>query len=81
MSDARAPSLRHAAEFGTMRTDEGRKAGVTETRRKFFALSGGISRRSRFATMTNNTTLSIFVDGFNLYYGALKGTLYKWLDR
>jgi hypothetical protein len=23
---------------------------------------------------------NIYVDGFNLYYGALKGTLYKWLD-
>jgi len=22
----------------------------------------------------------IYVDGFNLYYGALKGTPYKWLD-
>ncbi len=23
---------------------------------------------------------NIYVDGFNLYYGALKGTPYKWLD-
>lgn len=22
----------------------------------------------------------IYIDGFNLYYGAVKGTLYKWLD-
>ncbi|MCY4446577.1 MAG: NYN domain-containing protein [Rhodobacteraceae bacterium] len=22
----------------------------------------------------------IYVDGFNLYYGAVKGTQYKWLD-
>jgi hypothetical protein len=22
----------------------------------------------------------VYVDGFNLYYGALKGTPYKWLD-
>ena len=22
----------------------------------------------------------IYIDGFNLYYGALKGTKYKWLD-
>jgi hypothetical protein len=22
----------------------------------------------------------VYVDGFNLYYGALKGTKYKWLD-
>ncbi|WP_423930376.1 hypothetical protein [Candidatus Palauibacter sp.] len=22
----------------------------------------------------------IYVDGFNLYYGALKGTPFKWLD-
>lgn len=23
---------------------------------------------------------SVYIDGFNLYYGALKGTSYKWLD-
>lgn len=23
---------------------------------------------------------NVYVDGFNLYYGALRGTLYKWLD-
>lgn len=23
---------------------------------------------------------SVYVDGFNLYYGALKGTPFKWLD-
>jgi len=22
----------------------------------------------------------VYIDGFNLYYGALKGTMYKWLD-
>lgn len=22
----------------------------------------------------------VYVDGFNLYYGALKGTLFKWLN-
>ena len=22
----------------------------------------------------------VYVDGFNLYFGAVKGTLYKWLD-
>lgn len=22
----------------------------------------------------------VYVDGFNLYYGALKGTSYKWLN-
>ena len=22
----------------------------------------------------------VYVDGFNLYYGALKGTSFKWLD-
>jgi len=22
----------------------------------------------------------VYIDGFNLYYGALKGTPYKWLD-
>lgn len=28
--------------------------------------------------MTQRT--AVYVDGFNLYYGALKGTAYKWLD-
>lgn len=23
---------------------------------------------------------NVYIDGFNLYYGAVKGTLYKWLD-
>ncbi len=23
---------------------------------------------------------NVYIDGFNLYYGALKGTAYKWLD-
>ena len=23
---------------------------------------------------------NVYVDGFNLYYGAVKGTSYKWLD-
>ena len=22
----------------------------------------------------------VYVDGFNLYYGALKGTAFRWLD-
>lgn len=31
--------------------------------------------------MTNANLRSIvYIDGFNLYYGALKGTAYKWLD-
>jgi hypothetical protein len=25
-------------------------------------------------------TVNVYVDGFNLYYGSLKGTSYKWLD-
>ena len=25
-------------------------------------------------------TANVYIDGFNLYYGALKGTKYKWLD-
>ena len=25
-------------------------------------------------------TANVYIDGFNLYYGALKGTPYKWLD-
>jgi hypothetical protein len=23
---------------------------------------------------------TVYVDGFNLYYGAVKGTAYKWLN-
>ena len=51
-----------ANEFDTILGDEGRKAGVTETRRKFFALSGGHPAALAFIGMDQNTTLSIFVD-------------------
>ena len=27
-----------------------------------------------------NTRTNVYIDGFNLYFGALKGTPYKWLD-
>jgi len=30
--------------------------------------------------MITGTHTMIYVDGFNLYYGALKGTAYKWLN-
>lgn len=30
--------------------------------------------------MKTGTRTVVYVDGFNLYYGALKGTPYKWLD-
>jgi hypothetical protein len=23
---------------------------------------------------------TVYIDGYNLYYGALRGTPYKWLD-
>ena len=42
----RETPLRHAAKFGTIHGDESRKAGVTEMRRKFFALSDGETCRS-----------------------------------
>ena len=32
----------------------------------------GFARRMR--------TTNVYVDGFNLYYGCLKGTPHKWLD-
>ena len=25
-------------------------------------------------------TANVYIDGFNLYYGAVKGTPYRWLD-
>jgi len=25
-------------------------------------------------------TVNVYIDGFNLYYGAVKGAPYKWLD-
>jgi uncharacterized LabA/DUF88 family protein len=31
-------------------------------------------------TMENLIPSFVYVDGFNLYYGAVKGTPYKWLD-
>ena len=30
--------------------------------------------------MKKGTTTMIYVDGFNLYYGALKGTAFRWLN-
>ena len=30
--------------------------------------------------MTEPRRTNVYVDGFNLYYGSLKGTKYKWLD-
>jgi len=30
--------------------------------------------------METLTRTNVYIDGFNLYYGATKGTLYKWLD-
>lgn len=36
-------------------------------------------RRSCFFRVVSIRT-NIYVDGFNLYYGAVKGTPYKWLD-
>lgn len=27
-----------------------------------------------------NPTVNVYIDGFNLYYGKLKGQSYKWLD-
>ena len=41
LSLCRRTPLRHEIIFGIIPRDEGRKAGVTETRRKFFALSDG----------------------------------------
>jgi len=38
-------------------------------RKPVFSLLGGRFLRTRF-----------YVDGYNLYYGCLKGTAYKWLD-
>ena len=39
---------------------------------------GASSEALAFAQSTMRTF--IYVDGFNLYYGALKGTAWKWLD-
>ena len=33
-----------------------------------------------FFVSSNNPRTVVYVDGFNLYYGAVKGTPYKWLD-
>lgn len=30
--------------------------------------------------MVNPLKTNVYIDGFNLYYGSLKGTPYKWLD-
>ena len=59
----RAPCARRVG-FAILRADEGRKAGATETRRKFFALSDGDSFPS-LSIIQNGMgakTISIFVD-------------------
>jgi uncharacterized LabA/DUF88 family protein len=38
-------------------------------------LSGGFCSFSGFLVRTH-----VYIDGFNLYYGAVKGTPYRWLD-
>ena len=43
-----------SAQFGIMCGDEGRKAGVTETRRKFFAIGGGYPPPMYFSDIMNN---------------------------
>jgi hypothetical protein len=30
--------------------------------------------------MTGSLRTTVYIDGFNLYYGSLKNTTYKWLD-
>lgn len=30
--------------------------------------------------MSTSTATNVYIDGFNLYYGCLRGTPYKWLD-
>src|SRR6266540_5275919 len=39
----------------------------------------GHSRLSSYTPPKMSTAIA-YIDGFNLYYGALKGTPYKWLD-
>ena len=30
--------------------------------------------------MATKPSVNIYVDGFNFYYGCVRGTLYRWLD-
>ena len=46
---------------------------MTQVALTFYAMSSNKHR-------VKQPTANVYVDGFNLYYGALKGTLYKWLD-
>jgi hypothetical protein len=43
-----------------------------------FATTSLLSTLARLSGRLKNTF--VYVDGFNLYYGAVKGTPYKWLD-
>ena len=40
------------------------------------SLTGGLI----FFVTISSMRVNVYVDGFNLYYGAVKGTPYKWLD-
>ena len=33
-----------------------------------------------FSTQDMKRRVIVYIDGFNLYYGLVKGTLWKWLD-
>ena len=46
-------------------------------------LSAPLTRKCRWRPRRNLTSVgvaNVYIDGFNLYYGCLKGTPYKWLD-
>lgn len=36
--------------------------------------------RAAFACLEARITTNVYIDGFNFYYGALRGTPYRWLD-
>lgn len=58
-------------------------AGVGSPRNNPGSFGEGVrSRAERFGSCFSGGMMKtcVYVDAFNLYYGALKGTPYKWLD-
>lgn len=37
-------------------------------------------REGFVSQMTNRNATAVYIDGYNLYYGRIRGTPYKWLD-
>ena len=75
---ARAP-LRHAAGFGTIHAEPLKR--FTSTRQGTAEAAQGRGNPALAFISMAIMKVNLYIDGFNLYYGMLKGSPYKWLER